>query len=311
MNSRVLSKHFPEVRRAYSSRSPDHAADLVRDFGGEQCTGGWRSALQTPGIDAVFVTTPPDTHLDIALGALGAGKHVIVEKPAFLDVEHFDQVREAAARAGRMVLVAENYYYKPLLRRLRAIVASGELGEIRLIQINAVKHQRAEGWRADPARAGGGALFEGGIHWVSLMANLGLEIRSVQGFLPDASPGPERSAVFVAEYREGGVGVLTHSWDIPSTLRGLRLSRIWGTQSSILFESNGLFVLRGGRRPRLWLPGLADIQGTRAMLGDFVRVLRTGTSPKFTLEAARRDVELVRAAYAAGDSPYGGERSVR
>jgi len=190
-------------------------------------------------------------------------------------------------------------------------VASGELGEIRLIQINAVKHQRAEGWRADPAREGGGALFEGGIHWVCLMANLGLEIRSVQGFLPDASPGRERSAVFVAQYREGGVGVLTHSWDIPSTLRGLRLSRIWGTQSSILFESNGLFVLRGGRRPRLWLPGLADIQGTRAMLEDFVRVLRTGTSPKFTLEAARRDVELVRAAYAAGDSPYGGERSVR
>ena len=167
MHSRLLSKYFPKVRRAYSSRSPDQVADLVRDFGGEQCAGGWTSALQTPGIDAVFVTTPPDTHLDIALGALGAGKHVIVEKPAFLDVEHFDQVQEAAARAGRMVLVAENYYYKPLLRRLRAIVASGELGEIRLIQINAVKRQRAEGWCADPARAGGGALFEGGIHWVS------------------------------------------------------------------------------------------------------------------------------------------------
>lgn len=54
MHSRLLSKHFPEVRRAYSSRSPDQAADLVRDFGGEQCAGGWRSALQTPGIDAVF-----------------------------------------------------------------------------------------------------------------------------------------------------------------------------------------------------------------------------------------------------------------
>lgn len=303
LHTRVLSRHFPQVRRGYSARSPHRARRLVREFGGEYCSGDWKTALRSENFDTAFVTTPPDTHLAIVLEALRAGKHVIVEKPAFLDVEEFDEVEEAAELAGRMVLVAENYFYKPLATCLRRLVEKDELGDVLLVQINAVKSQIAEGWRADPERAGGGALFEGGIHWMNLMGSLGLEIRRVRGFVADVSPPTERSAVVVLEYEEGGIGVLSHSWDVPSALRGLRLSRIWGTRDSIVFESNGLFVLRTGRRPRLWLPGLADIRGLRAMLTDFLEALRTGASPKFTLSDARRDVELVRAAYACSSHP--------
>jgi predicted dehydrogenase len=272
--------------------------------------GGLDTALTDARIDAVFVTTPPSTHLAVTLEALDAGKHVVVEKPAFLDAEEFDQVETAARRCDKQVLVAENYFYKPVARRLRALVAQGALGQVRFIEINAVKRQRAEGWRMDPALCAGGALFEGGIHWVSLMANLGLEIQAAHGFFPDAPPGHERSAVFVAEYAQGAVGVLTYSWEIPSTLRGLRLSRIWGTRASILFESNGLFTFRGGRHPRLYPPISTDIQGYRAMHDDLMRALTTGSPPAFTLRAARRDVELVRAAYDSASVPpaaYGRE----
>jgi predicted dehydrogenase len=301
-----LSKDFPQVRRVIWGRSVERARDMAREVGGGAHEGSLTEAMEADDVEVVFVTTPPDTHLDFTLQALAAGKHVIVEKPAFRDSAEFDRVETAAAQAGRSVLVAENYYYKPLLQRLRDIIASDTLGQVRLIEINAVKRQTVEGWRNDPARAGGGALFEGGIHWVSLMANLGLEIRTAHGYLPDAPAGYERSALFVAEYSEGAVGVLAYSWEIPSTLRGLRLSRIWGTRASLLFESNGLFVLRGGRRPRIWFPGLVDIQGYRAMLRDFVRALTTGTPPAFSLEAARRDVELVRSAYASpGGTPVG------
>jgi predicted dehydrogenase len=132
---------------------------------------------------------------------------------------------------------------------------------------------------------------------VSFLGSLGLSIRRAEAFFPDAPAGHERSAVFVAEYAEGAVGVLNYSWEIPSTLRGLRLSRIYGTRSSLLFESNGLFLLRGGPRPRLWFPGLSDIQGYKAMLADFVRVLTEGARPEFTLADARRDVELIRGTY--------------
>ena len=298
LHSKVLARRFPAVRLGYFSRSAGEAAELAHTFGGRAFPGSWDEALRDDEFDTAFVTTPPDTHCHLALQALAFGKHVIVEKPAFLTGGEFDEVERAASEASRMVLVAENYFYKPLRRRLRDVIESGVLGQVRIIEINAVKRQPVEGWRADPARAGGGALFEGGIHWVSLMANLGLEIRDVRCYLPDAPAEHERSVVLVAEYRQGAVGVLTYSWEIPSTLRGLRLSRIWGTRGSILFESNGLFVLRSGPRPRLWAPGLTDIAGYRAMLGDFIRALTTNTPPEFTLADARRDVELVRSAYA-------------
>lgn len=291
----LLARHHPGVARLYWGRSPSPTRALAARFGGERIVGGRDRALGDDRVDAVFITTPPDTHRDIALEALEAGKHVIVEKPAFLNGDEFDAVEEAATRNRLRVLVAENYLYKPLLRAIRREIASGVLGQVRLVAIDAVKRQIADGWRADPARAGGGALFESGIHWVAFMDGLGLSIRNVGAWFPDAPGGQERSVVFVAEYEEGAVGVLSHSWEIPGLLRGLRLSRIYGTRSSILFESNGLFLLRGHRR--LIFPGLSDIQGYRAMLADFIKVLTTGAEPEYTMADARRCVELIQGTY--------------
>jgi predicted dehydrogenase len=80
-------------------------------------------------------------------------------------------------------------------------------------------------------------------------------------------------------------------------MRGLRLSRIHGTAGSIVFESNGLFVLVCGRRRRLVLPDLRDVGGYGAMFRDFFEALATGRPAVMTLERARRDHELVAAAY--------------
>jgi predicted dehydrogenase len=292
-HTRLLSKHHPDVRLVHWNRSDD--ATFAGELGGRNLRGSWQEAVATDGVDAVFVTTPPCTHRELALAALAAGKHVIVEKPAFLDTVEFDEVDAAADRAGRHVLVAENYAYKPLLRHLRALVESGALGQVRLITINAAKWQAVDGWRSDPAQAGGGALFEGGVHWVSLLAGLGLTVSRVDASFPDAPAGQERSALLMLEFEEGAAAVLAYSWEIPTTLRGLRLSRIHGTKRSVLFESNGLFTLLGGRR--LAVPGLADIQGYRAMLADFVRVLTSGGEPRYELGDARRDVALIRMAY--------------
>ena len=293
----LLARHHPGVTRLFWGRSPSPTRELAAKFGGSRIEGSWGEAVNDERVDAVFITTPPDTHREIAVAALEAGKHVIVEKPAFLTGEEFDSVEEAATRNRRRVLVAENYLYKPLLRAIRKEIRSGVLGQVRLITIDAVKRQVADGWRADPARAGGGALFESGIHWVAFMDSLGLSIRRVDAWFPDAPAGQERSVVFLAEYEEGAVGVLSHSWEIPGLLRGLRLSRIYGTRRSLLFESNGLFLLSGHRR--LSLPGLSDIQGYRAMLADFIRVLTTGAEPEFTLADARRCIELIRSTYTA------------
>jgi predicted dehydrogenase len=297
MHSRTLAGVDSSVRRYYASRDRDKAEAFARRYSGAGSFGSYRFALEDRRIDAVLVATPPATHLELTLAALAHGKHVIVEKPAFLRAADVARVEVLAEQTGRQVLVAENYAYKPLALLLHQVITSGELGEILFVHVNATKLQPTPDWRGDPSLAGGGALFEGGVHWMDLMAHLGLRVESVQGYRPGIPTGPERSMLVVLQYEEGGVGTLLHSWETPALLRGLRLSKVSGTRGSVTFESNGLFALIGGARSRLVAPGLSDLRGYGAMFRDFFVALRTGAPPRMTLARARLDLQLVEAAY--------------
>ena len=297
-HSRTLARMRAPVRRFYASRSGERAAAFESRFRGAGSYGSYEAALADGRTSAAFVATPPSSHLDLTLRALRAGKHVIVEKPAFARAADFDAVAAAARETGRRVLVAENYAYKPLARVLREVLSAGDIGELRFLHLNAVKHQAGDGWRQDAAACGGGALFEGGVHWIDLAANLGPRVKSARAFRAGNGGALERSSVVVLDYEGGAVGTLLHSWEIASPLRGLRLSRLYGTAGSVAFESNGLFVAVYGRRRRVVLPGLHDITGRHAMFRDFVDALRTGREPLMTLDRARRAIELIESAQA-------------
>jgi predicted dehydrogenase len=295
MHARTLERFAREIRCFYASRRAEAAMAFERRFRGAGSFGSYSAALADGRMDVAFVATPPATHLELVLEALERGRDVIVEKPAFLCEADFERVVRAQARTGRRVLVAENYCYKPLAGVLRRLLADQVLGRTQFVQVNALKEQPVNGWRAQP---GAGALLEGGIHWVDLLAHLGPAVTAVRGFRADGGQVPERATLVVFEYADGSVGTLQHSWASPSTLRGLQLSRIRGSDGSVLFESNGLFVFvrgRGGCRPIL--PGLADLGGYRAMFSDLLGALRTGRPPLMTLDRAREDVRLVEAAY--------------
>lgn len=296
-HARLIGKRHPQVARYFASRDAGKAAAFNADLGGAGAFGGYEAALADGRIDAVLVATPTAHHLELTLAGLAAGKHVIVEKPPFMHSRDFDQVERARADAGRQVFVAENYYYRPLARKLREIITRGDVGEVRYLIVKALKEQQTEGWRNDEAMAGGGALFEGGVHWINFMAGLGLTVEGVHGYRPGRADTIERSMLVVARYAEGAVGSLYHAWDTPSLLKGLRLSRIFGTQGSIAFESNGLFVVVAGSRPRIIFPGLRDISGYAAMFADFLACMESRREPLMTLARARRDLELVEAAY--------------
>ena len=90
---------------------------------GSRSHADYRGAIDNPRVDAVVVAVPPRFHLDLTLQALAAGKHVLVEKPAFLRMADYEAVRAARDRAGRVVLVGENDHYKPLAVVLRRLLA--------------------------------------------------------------------------------------------------------------------------------------------------------------------------------------------
>jgi predicted dehydrogenase len=229
--------------------------------------------------------------------AMQAGKHVIVEKPPFLHSTDFDIIRKAQAETKRHVLVAENYFYKPVAVKLRELLRTGLIGEVLFVHVNALKLQKTGNWRDDLDLSGGGALFEGGIHWINFIANLGLSVKSVRGLRPGKQNGMDKSMLVAIEYAEGAVGTLYYSWEIPSLFKGLRLSKIYGRKGSITFESNGLIMIVNGMTKRVIFPKLNDIAGYKGMFHDFIRALRAGEEPQMSLDLAQQDLRLIEAIY--------------
>jgi predicted dehydrogenase len=102
------------------------------------------------------------------------------------------------------------------------------------------------------------------------------------------------------QYDNGAAGALYYSREVPSLLRGLRVSKLFGREGIISFESNGAFVLGRGRGvPRVILPGYRDIRGYQAMYRDFYRAIREGKQPEMSLERAMEDQALMDRVYAS------------
>jgi predicted dehydrogenase len=291
---------------SYASRDRDKADLFRREYGGRQSYASYRDAIADPSVDAVVVAVPPGFHLELTLQALDAGKHVLVEKPAFPRLSDYETVVAARTRARKVVLVGENDHYKPLAVRLRELLSRGVIGEMVFGHFTTLvkKFKSADDWRNDETMAGGDAFFEEGIHWLHLAASLGPRITRIEGFRPAPALGGTdkraKSMMVAFEYDNGAVGSLYYSREVPSLFQGLRLSKLLGRDGIITFESNGLFVLvRGSGFPRILFPGFRDIRGYQAMYRDFHRSIAEGRSPAMSLERAMEDQRLMDRIYAS------------
>lgn len=292
----AIHKVSRETGLAFASRDAARAEEYRKRHRGFASYGSYEDALEDQRVTAVLIATPPAQHFSLARSALSVGKHVIVEKPAFLNTGDFDEVGKLALAAGKQVFVAENYRYKPLTACLMRLLAAEAVGPLRLIRLSALKLQSPTDWRASAELAGGGALFEGGVHWVNMLDTLGGAVASAQGFRT-GSELLERTMVVVVKFTSGAIGTLHHSWAAPTRWKGLSLSQIVGEKGTIVFESNGLFVGLHGSRRRLIFPGFRDVKGFGAMWRDFLNAMATGVSPLMTLADARRDMAVIEAAY--------------
>ncbi|HXT68334.1 MAG TPA: Gfo/Idh/MocA family oxidoreductase [Vicinamibacterales bacterium] len=301
LHSKTMKAVAPDVERWYASRDQSRAEQARMTFSGAGAIAGYDAALDRPDIDTILIALPPSLHLEWTTRALEAGKHVILEKPPLLRSDDFAPVVAAARRANRQVLVAENYFYKPLAVLLRQTFNRGDLGDLRFITLNAMKKQSTGDWRDEAALSGQGALFEGGIHWISFLANLGLTPGRIRAARSGARTGLDRSTSVIMEFTEGPVATLNYSWEIPGLVNGVRWSSVYGTEGVLRFETNGILAFQMGRRKRITFPGISDLVGYRAMLADFFGAIRHNRAPAYTLALAERDLRLVEEAYSSID----------
>lgn len=301
VHAKVARTLSSDLALLFASRSAEKAQQYMRRFDGVAHFLGYETACSDPRVDAVCICTPPALHADLACLAARYGKAVLIEKPVARTLEELATIQAAVARGGGPCMVAENYFFKPVVAALRQSLEAGDIGWAWGFELIRAGRQRVRGWRADVELTGGGALLEGGVHWINYLSSLAGTVFDVRANRP--APGRplmapvEDGLELEVRFTSGAVGRLLHDWNPTNPFAPLHLSTIRGDQGLIRFESNGLFALVLGRRKRLLLPGLRDLMGRRAMLRHFVDCMRTGKPPAMSLDLARRDLTIVHAAY--------------
>jgi predicted dehydrogenase len=301
----VADRDLPAARRAVRGS----AALAVDDY---------RALLDRRDVDVVVVSAPTPLHEEVALAALGAGKHVLCEKPLAASSAACRRLLDAATRAGRILAVGFNHRYFPPFRFLARAVADGLVGRLTHVRARAghdgVGNFRAE-WMYVGALSGGGAMMDLGLHLTDLVRVLVGEVDAVQAVTAAGVwdvPGSEDDAL-VLMTSAAGVPVAYHAtW---TEWRGYTF-RIdaYGDRGVVRAQYGPMLneiVRRGpGRRRRTWrLYPAANLrdrvlgwQSTAwrtfaAELRDLARVIdgeKTGLADGL---AGLRAVELAEAAY--------------
>jgi predicted dehydrogenase len=197
-------------------------------------------------IEAVAIVTPNHMHAGPAYAFLKAGVHVICDKPLTTSLAEAKNLKTAADKLGLIFAVTHNYTGYPLVRRAREMVKAGELGEIRLIQVEypqdwltgpteTTGNKQAE-WRVDPKRSGaGGAIGDIGTHAYNLADYIGgLDVTELSAELTSFGAGRalDDNVQVMLRYANGARGALWASQVAPGNENGLRI-RIYGTKGGL------------------------------------------------------------------------------
>ncbi|MGH3354066.1 MAG: Gfo/Idh/MocA family protein [Nocardioides sp.] len=254
-------------------RDAAKVAQAAAKMGWKESETDWRRMIERDDVDLVDICTPGDTHAEIAIAALAAGKHVLCEKPLANSVEEAERMAAAAADAatrGIRAMVGFTYRRVPAIALARKLVADGRLGEVRHVRAQYLQDWLADpssplSWRLDKSKAGSGALGDIGAHVIDLTQHiLGDTIHEVSGQLEtfvkerpvatvsagrSATAGTERgpvtvddAAVFIARFAGGTLGVYEATRFATGRKNAIRIE-INGSLGSLAFDFEDMNVL--------------------------------------------------------------------
>ncbi|WEK48531.1 MAG: Gfo/Idh/MocA family oxidoreductase [Candidatus Kaistia colombiensis] len=271
-------------------------------------------AARPDGIEAVSIVTPNNVHAPAAKAFLNAGIHVICDKPMTLTTDEAKELVSLVKSTGKIFMLTHNYTGYPMVRQARAMIAAGDLGELRLVQAEYPQDwltERAEAsgtnkqaeWRTDPARTGaGGCIGDIGTHAYNLACYVtGLEIDQLLAQLSTFVEGRkvDDDVQILLKWKGGAKGMLWASQVAVGHENGLKL-RVYGTKGGIEWtqaDPNYLWFTKFGEPKQLL---------TRAGAGAWPEASRVsrvpGGHPEGYLEGfANIYTEAARAIHAARD----------
>lgn len=301
--ARIFAKSLADARDQvelyFASRDHARAKAYADEFGGAGAFGSYEDAATDPRIDALYICTPHDLHLEHARLAATAKKHILLEKPIARSIEEARLIISAADDAAVTLMVAENYRFLAPVQEAKRVIESGALGRVRLIQLHEEYPFDPSSWRNDRGRNGGGVLIDGGIHKASVLAYLAG--RPNQVYAVEVPPGvsgldAEDGIVVTTRSPDGVVGIINHTWRV-----GKPPERPWvsvsGTRANLRFEMGGSWLKIDYGHSQETRRFNGDCRGITDMVLEFRRCIMEGTEPAMTGEEGLQDLALVLKAY--------------
>jgi len=250
-----LEGRYELVAGAFSSdpgRAAAMGAELNLDPGRAYETFGEMAQAERArrdGIEAVVIVTPNHLHFAVARAFLEAGVHVICDKPVTTTLADAEALRELVKASGRLFFVTYTYGTYPMVSQARALVRSGEIGSVRVVQVEYAQSwlstavefagSRQASWRTDPARAGeGGCLGDIGTHAYHLVEYVtGLTTQSLAAELTRFVPGRrlDDNVQVMLRFAGGARGSLWASQVAAGEDNALRL-RVYGEKASVCWD---------------------------------------------------------------------------
>lgn len=229
--------------------------DLAEDFAKRHQVPHWytnaEALLANDEVNAVYVATPPSTHLEYARAALEAGKDVYLEKPMASTLEQATEIANLASASDCKVVVAHYRRELPAFRKVQQLLADGAIGRVCFADIQILQPQNssiiastAENWRLDPSVSGGGYFYDLAPHQIDLMCQYFGPVQRASGAsgnVQGTSGAPNITSGFI-EF-ESGVqfrGIWCFNMDADSVKESCT---IYGTEGSIEFSFYGAEVL--------------------------------------------------------------------
>ena len=290
------------------NRTLSKAQDVAREFGFSQAVADWRQIAESPDIDAVIVATPPGTHHEMTLACLSKGKHVLCQARMSRNLKEAQEMRDAAAEAGRVTCL-----YPPLpglkgdrtMLRLLQDDYIGELREARVFGMAAPAARDSYDWRRDPDVCGlhlltMGMWIEVLNRWVgpatSLAARAGYhfdKVLSSTGEMVDATV-PE--SVAITANLESGAAASYH-FSTEASFAGPHKIELYGSKGALIYtlfgdEIHGATAGMTSLQPIEPDPDEIRLQTTDA---EFISAIREGTPVSPSFEEGVRYMEFCEA----------------
>ncbi|MEZ0395381.1 MAG: bi-domain-containing oxidoreductase [Anaerolineales bacterium] len=279
-----------------------HAAHAARKFGFRYATSSDEEILNDPQINTVAILTRHDSHADLVVKALQAGKHVFVEKPLAITPEQLAEIEAALLSAPSSIIMAGfNRRFAPLTSALQEFLAGPREPLYMHYRINAGYLPPAH-WLHDPTQ-GGGRIVGEGCHFIDFLTCLAgaVPVSVTARALPDAGRYRQDNVSMTFAFPDGSLGVVDYLANGDKSYPKERLEVFCGGRIAVLDDFRTLETIREGRRRKI---KMAQDKGWGGEWRAFVQAIQAGGPPPIPYEHL---FGVARAAFAALQSLRSGQ----